>query len=158
MTQPMDALQQLELMQRYLITLQTCKKCGTCFQNRNHVYKGQVTLCHRCRNHNRPSVVVVKYKSIDNTVSPPVTFREEYTIPIDVLNIDMMGSLNALHNTALISRNIPDENGTQVRKTFYPNSRGSLFHETFQREPFAEKYNPYRHYLIKMYKYQKEII
>lgn len=172
----MDTLQQLELMQRYLITLQTCKKCGTCFQNRNHIYQGQVPLCHRCRNYNRPPVVVIKYKSIDKTVFPHVAFREEYVVPIDALNIDMMVSLNALSDKTLISRCVPNENGIaevlkektdsvpspssqiQVRKTSYPDSRGSLFHETFNRESFAGRYSPYRHDMIKMYQYEKEII
>jgi len=154
----MDPLQQLELMQRYLATLQTCKKCGTCFQNRNHIYQGQVPLCHRCRNRNRPPVVVIKYNSIDKTVSPHIVFREEYIVPIDALDIDMMVSLNALSDKTLISRCVPDEHGIKVRKTSYPDSRGSLFHETFPREPFAARYSPYCHDMVKMYKYEKEII
>lgn len=153
----MDPLLELELLKSYVATLQTCKKCGTCFQNRNHVYHGQVPLCHRCRTHNRYPVVVVKYKSTDNSAPRPITIREEYVIPIDMLNIDMIVSLNALHGATLISSCELDKSETNIRKTFYPDDRGAMFHETFSRETFLGHYNPFHHDLVNMYKYEKEI-
>ena len=150
--------EKFDLLKTYIATFQTCRKCGVCFQNRNHIYQGQVPLCHKCRTHHRPAVVVIKFKTVDYTQPSPITMKEEYVIPIEKIDIDMIASLNALHHTVITSQRVSDEQGIHIRKLLYPNSKGQLFHETFSREQYLDKFNPFHHDPIKIYKYTKEIL
>jgi hypothetical protein len=150
--------EKFDLLKTYIATFQTCRKCGMCFQNRNQVYQGQVPLCHKCRMHHRPAVVVVKFKTIDHTHPSQIVMKEEYVIPIDELDIDMIASLNALHHTMITSQPIEDDQGIHIRKTSYPNSKGQLFHETFSRQQYLGKFNPFHHDPVKFYKYTKIIL
>jgi len=158
MTQsPESVLAQLELVKSYLATFQTCKNCGACFQNRNTVYHGTTPLCKHCRE-TREHIILVHYHIQDQTVSPPIKFSQCYAIPMSRLSTDFIVSLNALHNTTILSKAEEDEHGVIIRRNKYKDFRGSLFHEHFPPEWIYKSYNPRRHDVIKQYEFGKAIL
>jgi len=149
----------MEWVQSYLGTLQTCRKCGLCFQNRHHVYRGQVPLCRRCRTQNRFPAVVVQCETVDQTVTPPIVFRDEYVIPAELLPLEMFTSLAALDGTTITTRRVPHpELGLYLPHTTYADTHGIAFHETFPREEYRTAYDPFHHHMIQRYQYRREFV
>jgi hypothetical protein len=161
MDEPLDQKHQTEfdLLKSYVMTLQTCKKCGVCFQNRFRVYQGEFTLCHSCRRLNRLPVIVVNYKTIDQTFgNEPRVTKEQYVIPIKQLSLDMLKSLNALQDTIITSKKITEHDYTK-RIIEYENPEGELFYTQFKQwfERFKKPFNASNYNASKIYRFIKII-
>lgn len=154
---------EFELLKTYVMTLQTCKKCGVCFQNRFRVYCGEFPLCHTCRRLNRHPVAVVNYKTIDmrdtyNDSSSHFSTKEQYVIPIKQLSLEMLESLNALQNTIISSvKVVDDESGLLKRILVYEDPRGEYFFTQFKQvfERYRKPFNSQKYSAHKIYNFTK---
>lgn len=149
---------ELELLKTYVMTLQTCKKCGVCFQNRFHVYCGEFPLCHTCRRLNRHPVAVVNYKTIDTRTDSQFTAREQYVIPIKRISVDMLKSLNALQNTIISSVKVIDsDSGLLKRVLVYEDPCGEFFFTRFKQEfeCYKKTFNSMNYSAHKIYNFTK---
>lgn len=154
---------EFELLKTYVMTLQTCKKCGVCFQNRFRVYCGEFPLCHTCRRLNRHLVAVVNYKTIHmrdtpNNNLPQFSTKEQYVIPMKKLSIEMLKSLNALQNTIISSvKVIDDESGLSKRILVYEDPVGEYFFTHFKQvfECYKKPFNSMKYSAHKIYNFTK---
>jgi hypothetical protein len=83
--------QQLATLNMYMLTIQTCNRCGHCFQNRNHIYRGRRVYCRPCRNkirkaktaqqeqlHQAPYTMQISSDNLDNTINCDKKMYNQY--------------------------------------------------------------------------------
>ena len=144
----------VQVLKLYMTTLQTCERCGVCFQNRGQIYQGRRPCCRRCRPRQRQNVYVVKYQISDGMAE----FREQYIIPVEDISPETLASLESLHNTTVKLISVKDESGFGITQNIYENPSGSLFHEKFSRENYTGTFNIRQHKSIKMFQYAKVVV
>jgi hypothetical protein len=128
------------LLKDYMLTFQTCNKCGQCFQNRHKIYQGKYPYCKKCRrfgkltkplqNPKQEGVLIqckIFYMYNDNS---KMEFTEQYIIPAKDISPEMIQSIQHLNNTRII------QNSHHNPKITFENEHGRLFHENFQREQY----------------------
>jgi len=88
------------IMQQYVTSIQSCRKCGICFQNRTQIYRGKFPYCRKCRPRQRENVIVFRVRSPNaaqselsgRTVNNPRHFVQ-YVIPsVELFNVDLNNS------------------------------------------------------------------
>ena len=107
----------LQYLQEYVLTIQTCQKCGLCFQNRQKKYKGKHPFCKRCRpkDKNRELVYLVDVYNINNNVSINCT---QFVIPVNNCPPSVIDTLRTINNSKKTNYSILLNELTPFKTTF----------------------------------------
>ena len=174
-------------MGQYILSFQFCGQCGYGFQNKIQPYQGRHPLCKNCRpyygkptskkNNSLLSVYWVRcinqYTTFKNQT--PCEFIQDFIIPVDHLNDEMVRSLQCLHHSVIqrtlahvvepIEQKKEDLHGKLIVKKSLPIPRevlsyehegGKLFIEKFPRHVYFNTFQPQIHNLVEYIEYYKK--